>query len=32
MWALVLRGFDKLCKVGVLSYLSYNLVKRFVDD
>ena len=31
-WALVLRVFDKLHEVGVLSYLSYTLFKCFVDD
>ena len=31
-WAQVLRSFDKLCEVGVLSCLSYTLFKCFVDD
>ena len=31
-WVLVLRSFDKLREVGVLSYLSYTLFKCFVDD
>ena len=31
-WAPVLRSFDKLREVGVLSYLSYTLFKCFVDD
>ena len=31
-WALVLRSFDKLRGVGVLSYLFYPLFKCFVDD
>ena len=31
-WAPVLRSFDKLREVGDLSYLSYTLVKCFVDD
>ena len=31
-WAPVLRTFDKLREVGVLSYLSYTLFKCFVDD
>ena len=31
-WAPVLRSFDKLREVGVLSYLIYTLVKCFVDD
>ena len=31
-WVPVLRSFDKLRKVGVLSYLSYTLFKCFVDD
>ena len=31
-WVPVLGSFDKLCEVGVLSYLSYTLVKCFVDD
>ena len=31
-WTLVLRSFDKLGEVGVLSYLSYTLFKCFVDD
>ena len=31
-WVPVLRSFDKLCEVGVLSYLSYTLFKCFVDD
>ena len=30
-WAPVLGSFDKLREVGVLSYLSYNLFKCFVD-
>ena len=30
-WASVLRSFDKLREVGVLSYLSYTLFKCFVD-
>ena len=30
-WASVLRSFDKLHEVGVLSYLSYILFKCFVD-
>ena len=30
-WAPVLRSFDKLREVGVLSYLSYTLFKCFVD-
>ena len=30
-WAPVLRSFDKLCEVGVLSYLLYLLFKYFVD-
>ena len=31
-WVPVLRSFDKLREVGVLSYLSYTLFKCFVDD
>ena len=31
-WVIVLRRFDKLVEVGVLSYLSYTLFKCFVDD
>ena len=31
-WVSVLRSFDKLREVGVLSYLSYTLFKCFVDD
>ena len=31
-WALVLKSFDKLHEVEVLSYLSYTLFKCFVDD
>ena len=31
-WAPVLRSFDKIREVGVLSYLSYALFKYFVDD
>ena len=31
-WAPVLRSFEKLHEVGVLSYLSYTLFKCFVDD
>ena len=31
-WAPVLRSFDKIREVGVLSYLSYTLFKCFVDD
>ena len=31
-WVLVLRSFDKLREVGVLSYFSYTLFKCFVDD
>ena len=31
-WAPVLRSFDKLREVGVLSYLSYTLFKCFVND
>ena len=31
-WASVSRVFDKLCEVGVLSYLNYTLFKCFVDD
>ena len=31
-WTPVLRSFDKLHEVGVLSYLSYTLFKCFVDD
>ena len=30
-WAPVSWSFDKLCEVGVLSYLSYTLFKCFVD-
>ena len=30
-WALVLRSFDKLREVGVLSYLFYPLFKCFVN-
>ena len=30
-WAPVLRSFDKLCEVWVLSYLSYTLFKCFVN-
>ena len=29
-WAPVLRSFDKLCEVGVSSYLFYTLCKCFV--
>ena len=29
-WAPVLGSFDKLCEVGVLSYLFYPLFKCFV--
>ena len=32
VWALVLRSFNKLHEVGVLSYLSYTLFKCFGDD
>ena len=32
VWAPVLRSFNKLREVGVLSYLSYTLFKCFVDD
>ena len=28
MWILVLRSFDKLCELGVLSYLSFTLCLR----
>ena len=31
-WVPVLRSFDKLREVGVLSYLIYTLFKCFVDD
>ena len=31
-WAPVLRSFDKLREVGVLSYLVYFRFKCFVDD
>ena len=31
-WVPVLGSFDKLCEVGVLSYLSCTLFKCFVDD
>ena len=31
-WAPISYSFDKLCEVGVLSYLSYTLFKCFVDD
>ena len=31
-WVPVLRIFNKLHEVGVLSYLSYTLFKCFVDD
>ena len=31
-WVPVLRSFDKLREIGVLSYLSYSLFKCFVDD
>ena len=31
-WAPVLKSFDKICEVGVLSYLFYPLFKCFVDD
>ena len=31
-WVSVIRSFDKLREVGVLSYLSYTLYKCFVDD
>ena len=31
-WTPVSGSFDKLRKVGVLSYLSYALFKCFVDD
>ena len=31
-WASILRSFDKLREVGVLSYLSYILFKCFVDS
>ena len=31
-WAPVLRSFDKIREVGVLSYLSYTLFKCLVDD
>ena len=31
-WAPVLRSFDKLHEVWVLSYLSYTLFTCFVDD
>ena len=30
-WAPILRSFDKLREVGVLSYLSYTLFKCFVN-
>ena len=30
-WAPVLRSFDKLREVGVLSYLSYTLFKCFIN-
>ena len=30
-WAPILRSFDKLCEVWVLSYLFYPLFKSFVD-
>ena len=29
-WVPILRGFDKIREVGVLSYLSYTLFKFFV--
>ena len=32
VWAPVLRSFDKLREVGVLSYLVYFRFKCFVDD
>ena len=32
VWTLKSWSFDKLCEVGVLSYLSYTLFKCFVDD
>ena len=32
VWVPILRSFDKLLEVGVLSYLSYTLFKCFVDD
>ena len=31
-WVPVLRSFDKLREVVVLSYLFYSLFKSFVDD
>ena len=31
-WVPVIRSFDKLREVGVLSYLSYTLFKCFVND
>ena len=31
MWAPVLRSFNKICEVGVSSYLFYTLFKCFVD-
>ena len=31
-WVPILRDFDKLHEVGVLSYFSYTLFKCFVDD
>ena len=31
-WVPILRSFDKLREVGVLSYLLYLLFKCFVDD
>ena len=31
-WVPILRSFDKLCEVGVSSYLSYTLFKCFIDD
>ena len=31
-WVPILRSFDKLREVGVLSYLSYTFFKCFVDD
>ena len=31
-WVLVLRSFDQIREVRVLSYLSYTLFKCFVDD
>ena len=32
MWAPVLRSFDKLHEVGVLSYLSYTLFKLLMIE